>query len=149
MAPLAEQFPWHCTFAFAAQPPWAFTWHFTLQSMFPSAVHSPLQLPWHFASHVAVGGVALHCPLHVARHDDLHFATHSVWPDTLSLDAVPLPEQWASQVPAQSASQCPAQSNVPGLPLHEAVQLPWQFTSQLGGVTSQPPTHCAATCASQ
>jgi hypothetical protein len=147
--PWAEQLPVHCALAFAVQLAWAFTWHFTLQSMFPLAVHSALQLPWHRASHDALGGVPVHCPWHVARHDALHFAEQSACPDAPSPLAVPLAEQCASHVPEQSPSQWAAQSKLPGFALHDPVQLPWQLTSHDGGVTSQPPTQFAETWPSQ
>jgi hypothetical protein len=116
-----------------------------LQSMFPFAVHSALQLPWHLASHVALGGVPVHCPSHVALHDALHLALQSAWLDVPS----ELAEQWASHVPEQSDSQCPWQVKFPGSALHEPLQLPWQLASHWGGVTSQPPTQLLETCASQ
>jgi hypothetical protein len=124
MTPCALQFPVHCALAFAVQLACAFTWHFTLQSMLPSAVHDAWQLPWHFASQVALGGVPVHCPSHVALHDALHLALQSAWPDVPSADDVPLAEQCASHVPPQSPSHLPWHVKVPGFALHEAVQLP-------------------------
>jgi hypothetical protein len=71
--------------------------------MFASALQEAVQLPWHFASHVALGGVPVHLPSHVALHDAWHFAAQS------ACDVVPseLPVQCAEQLPSQSAPHCP------------------------------------------
>jgi hypothetical protein len=113
--------------------------------MFPSAVHDAWQLPWHFASHVALGGVPVHWPSHVALHDAWHLAAQSACPDVPSGEDEPLAEQCASQVPEQSDSQCPWHVKLPGFSVHAPVQLAWQPPLHCGGVTLQWPAQLAET----
>jgi hypothetical protein len=109
--------------------------------MLTSAVHDPWQLAWHFASHVADGGVAVQLPWHSLEHVALHDASHWAW----SAAALHLP----LHVPSQRVLQLPSQSNWPWVPVHCAVQSPWQLPVQLASTVPwhwpwQLPWSCAA-----
>lgn len=113
-----------------------------LQSMLISAWHSPVQLAEHFASHVAVGGVALQLVLHWPEQVALHSAVHLAW----SAAEAHLP----SQVPWQSAVQDALQSKDPGSALQFAMQLVLQLPVHVASaVTLHWPWQVTVSCASQ
>jgi hypothetical protein len=116
-----------------------------LQSTFASALHSPVQLAPHLASHEALGGVAAHCPSQLAPQAAWHCASQAALVPPVTGDVA----QLAWQVPSQSAEHCPWHVNVPGSALHCAEQLPSQLTLQDRGVTLHCPSHAAESCTSQ
>lgn len=74
-------------------------WQLMSQLRFACAVQLPLQLAWHFAMHVADGGVPEHCALHCPPQLALHEASHCDWS--------PFDEHAPWQCASQSASHEP------------------------------------------
>src|SRR5689334_11309837 len=108
--------------------------------MLASAVHDPLQLASHLASHDALGAVPWHSVSQLAEQVAEQLASH--------LARSPDPAQLASQLPSQLAWQDVPHSNDPGSTSHSAeqsaLQLPAQSTVALA---SHSPEHDASSFA--
>lgn len=107
----------------ASRRAWQSIWHCALAS----ARQLPLQDAWHLPSHVADGGVPLHCAS--------HFAVQFAWQDARQVSPSDELAQRALQSPSHDAVQLPEQSNDPGF----AWQRPWQSAWQ-------DPVHSADAC---
>ncbi len=140
-APLgSEQWPLQPPSSWASQLASPRAWHAMLQVALALAVHEPLHEAWHFASHVAEGGV----PSHFALHEPLQLAWHCVVQSALFADE----EHWLVHDASHDVRQLALQSKLPGLELHEPVQSPVHEPVQLtSGFTVHWPVHVACSFA--
>ena len=128
-------------------------WQSTWQLKVDFAEHWPLQLPWHLASQLAVGGVPVQLlshlasqfalqdaeqrPLHAAESEsEAHLPSHAL---PQSAVQPPLQLAWQSKLPA-FASHLALHSDSSHLPVHSADAEPEHLPSQL---TSSLAAHCA------